>query len=165
MKYKIAFEEDRQWANQFGLLIRQIVEAHYHLFVAFRQGTEDEDIRQATDYVVSAPPITVAARVRKPAVPYRDLTIRYERPSGAETEYSKIKAGHGSLYFYGWASISGGFDDWMLVLLESMRGTGMLDGWDEKQWNRDMSSSFVTWRQAKLRGHGLLLCEMRVCGH
>ena len=54
----------------------------------------------------------------------RQFTIRYERDSGAETEYAKIMKGAGDYLFYGWGSMANGTPDLhaaFLLNLETFR--------------------------------------------
>jgi hypothetical protein len=59
--------------------------------------------------------------------PWRDLTIRSRRDTKAKTELAKIKEGHGFRYFYGWIDDNDKIVEWMLIDLDKLRASGLLE--------------------------------------
>lgn len=90
------------------------------------QSKPEDDMKRNTDLTVD-PNIRISVRIRS----YEDLhknnyanefTIRADRPSGAETELSKVISGWGTHTFYGFANSDyTGFAAWMLGDLNVFR--------------------------------------------
>lgn len=134
---------DWVWADQYEADIRRILYTLAHEFVDFRWGTEDEDLREATDFVVQVDGVaTVAGRVRKlsSAGRYRDLSLRHSRDgrvSGrcrgaavprpqAGIEEAKVRRGFARWYLYIWVDDRQGpgyapVSEWVFVDLDMLR--------------------------------------------
>lgn len=117
--------ERRMRAQVLAILKRHAVDV-----VRFEIANEKQDTKEATDFIVTATVGTIAARVRRPNVPFRDLTIRSRSMFGGTTEIDKLKAGYGDMYFYGWSSIDGLIPEYMILDIHKLRSMGLL----ERQW-------------------------------
>lgn len=165
--YDFEWVADKEWADSYESGIRVILDAHHALMGSFRRGDAVEDMRHGTDYVQEAKRVAVAARMRSFNVKVRDFTIRYQRGSGARTEYQKMLDGdfEADFYFYGWASRKvGQIEDWLLLNVDAFRSSPLFAKGISKA-NRDGRTSFVYWRRATLREAGLLLCSRPQCTH
>jgi hypothetical protein len=83
--------------------------------------------KEATDFEVNLMGGSIAVRLRRPKYTYRDLTIRAHRDNGVKTELAKIKEGHAFRYFYGWINDQNIIAEWILVDLNKVRKTGLLE--------------------------------------
>ena len=124
------YKEDRAWADQFMLSIRQTMGVF-----AFQVAPDDIDKTFGADLLSFRSILTashILARVRnweayeadKRRKYLRQFTIRYERDSGTETEYAKIMKGAGDYLFYAWGSRGKGTPDLhaaFLLNLETFR--------------------------------------------
>lgn len=120
----MSYSEDRKWGDRFLPAARQIVGPRLLVPAPF-----EEDAREATDLMVlRANDIRVAVRIRRPGYARRfpdQFTLRYDRPSGAKTEYEKIMQGFGNLMLYGHAlrgrEEAGELEQWLLIDLDALR--------------------------------------------
>jgi hypothetical protein len=98
----MSYSNDRQWSDLLIPHMKHIIGPRLLDVSSF-----DVDTKEATDLIVfKAGSVAISARVRKYSVwkryPY-DVTMRYSRPTGTETEFSKIMNGFGDWMFYGFA--------------------------------------------------------------
>lgn len=118
----MSYEADRQWGDAYLPAVRQIVGPHMLVPAPF-----ENDVKEATDLMVlKALDFRIAVRVRRPGYALRfgnQFTIRYDRPTGARTEYEKIMEGFGDWMLYGHASADqpGELARWMLLDLSVFR--------------------------------------------
>lgn len=122
---KLNWKIDKLWADQYLPEIEVIVRDVAGLIIGVRLGTEEEDCREATDYVVYVSAGAIACRVRRNCQ-YRDLTLRASRPSGVHTELAKIREGWARWYLYLWVD-EGKVRDWIVVDLDMLRASGLLE--------------------------------------
>lgn len=128
------YKQDRERADSFEPQVLEILhELMPHLVVLY-VASEEEDQKQATDFVVKMKGGQIAVRLRwthneegKEICPWRQLTLRSRRESGKKTELAKIKEGYGYRYFYGWIDKHGVIAEWILVNIPRMRESGLLD--------------------------------------
>jgi hypothetical protein len=116
----------------------------------------EEDQRRNTDLIVlKLDTVRVACRLRRHAYLARyggEFTIRASRPSGAETELSKMLSGWGDYLFYGFASAEGDrLAAWVLGDLKEFRVWHHRELWSgrkpgQQQQNGDGSSGFHAYR-------------------
>lgn len=134
---------------------------HVDEIVVVRVASDDEDAKEATDYVIDIAPGTIACRVRRSEYEdrFRDLTIRWSRPSEAITEAAKIQAGWARWYLYCWESGGGELNDWIWVDLDHLRKSWWLVTSAPEFPNKDGSSTFkaIPWltllRKGQLLDH------------
>jgi hypothetical protein len=151
----VSFEHDFDW--QRGLIpeIKRIL-ANYLICEA----PPAEDMQRNTDLIVlKLDTVRVACRLRRYdyLAQYGDqFTIRTSRPSGVQTELSKMLAGWGDYIFYGFASPDGAeLAAWVLGDLSVFRLWHHRELWDGRQpgearKNGDGSSGFRAYRIADL---------------
>lgn len=150
---------DWGWADGYLPEIRRILTVDaMHLFT-FRVASYQQDVKQATDMLVTANgEMAIAVRIRRDYCQWRDLTIRAWRHSGVTTELDKIKDGHGDYYLYAWAQ---GFrlPEWMLVNLEALRNSGLLEqAWAVKH-NKDGRTRFIAIPHNTLSSRGCIVAS------
>lgn len=119
-----AFEKQMQ-----GQVI-EILRRHAADVVKFSIATNEQDTKQATDFVVETTIGRIAVRVRQyksTSTKYRDLTIRTRAKYGSKTEIDKLREGWGDLYLYCWQGTDDKIAEYMLVDISAMRKAGMLD--------------------------------------
>jgi len=124
------------------------------------ESTTQQDMRQATDYVLTTPSkISVAMRIRRISNTgkKRHLTLRLSRRSGAKTEVAKISKGHGDLYCYVWIDDTGKVNEYIFVDLKAMRDSGLLDKPDGEKSTNDGSATFAWWHWETLQDHGCII--------
>lgn len=103
-----AYQFDREFADEHEPELRQILERNLIRLVSLRPATENEDRRQATDYVVETSIGELAFRVRRDRCNFRDITLRYRRRThrGAKWtggyEVDKLLGGYCRAYLYAW---------------------------------------------------------------
>ncbi len=116
---------------------------HAKYFIDFMPASEEEDMKHATDYVIKFKGGKIAIRVRRSHYKYRDLTIR-TYSNGHKTEIHKILEGFADYYFYGWIDGVGKIDEYLLVDLDKLRGSGLLKEWEKySKRNRDGRTGFL----------------------
>ena len=118
-----AFEKQMQ-----GKVV-EILRRHAADVVQFNIATNEQDTKQATDFVVETTIGRIAVRVRRyssTGEKYRDLTIRIRATYGGKTEIDKLRDGWGDLYLYCWQDAAGNLTEYMLVDIHKMRAAGLL---------------------------------------
>ena len=116
----------------------------------FKAGNAVEDTKEATDLrILNAQDQRVAVRLRSDR--YRDkyggeITLRYDRPSGTQSEVEKIMMGFAQWFFYGFIDDSGRLIQYTIINLNGVR----LFLWEAKNLvetfcirNADNSSTFL----------------------
>lgn len=126
------WKTDKDWANGYASIVIGIIRKHAGKIINIEPTDGVKDILQATDFIVKAEMGDIACRIRRPEYLERfgDFTIRHSRPTGTSTELEKIKAGFARWSFYAWAvsdKSSDGFKKWLLVDLNRLRESGLLD--------------------------------------
>lgn len=115
-----------QFENKMRPNVIHLLQKHAGQIVSFEESTEEQDTKQATDFIIVAKKKTIAARVRRNNCTYRDLTIRTRSRYGYRTEIDKLLDGWGDLYFYGWEGKDNKINDYILVDIQKMRESGFL---------------------------------------
>jgi hypothetical protein len=150
------WQSDKQQADKYWPQIKVFLTILSPILIDYEAADLEEDATQAADYKIQSQSGTIAARVRWDGRDERDLTIRSWRKSGAETELSKIKAGYARWYFYGWA-VTGVIKEWMIIDLDGLRASGLLDKYWRQYPNKDNSTAFIAIPRTTLKKHGLIL--------
>jgi hypothetical protein len=99
----------------------------------------------------------IAVRIRRANVRWRDLTIR-SRIGHAKTEIHKIREGFGRYYLYCWTNESNIISDWILVDLNQLRESGLLENRKEIT-NKDGYTAFINIPAIELAANGCLLAS------
>lgn len=116
------FDFEKQTRKQ----VLEILRRHAADVVQFEIATDEQDQKQATDFVVKTTIGRIAVRVRR-CIPYRDLTIRTRAMYGGRTEIDKLRDGWGDMFLYCWQDNSNNLSEYMLVDIHAMRQAGMLE--------------------------------------
>lgn len=154
------FSKNFDWQKKFYPQVFGILKRNALHIVKVEVSNEEQDTKQATDFVVSVKGGRVAVRIRSDvAKQYRDFTIRAQMRSGYETELQKIKKGFADFYLYIWTE-QDSIVDWILVDLKTMRESGLLDGERRLRWNKDGGSAFIAFAISELQRVGALLSTM-----
>lgn len=120
------FEKNWNFSQKSMPEVVRILKEHAHHFMDFQPASEEQDLKQATDYIIQFKGGTIAIRVRRADCRYRDLTIRAVSGSG-ETEIDKIIRGFADFYFYGWTTTSQEILEYLLVDIQKLRESGLLE--------------------------------------
>lgn len=159
-------EADWKWASERRADVREILSRHLALLSGMRFADADEDTKQATDLVVESTAGAVALRIRDSSCKYRDLTLRSarKRPDGSlnrNVELKKIRDGRARWYFYAWTTApTGRIGDYLLIDLDRLRASGLLDGDRPEKLNEDKVTFFVKITVEEMRAvPGCLLVD------
>lgn len=115
-----------------------------------------KDMRQATDLIISVDGGDVALRMRRPGCRFRELTIR-AYSNGYRTELDKLREGFARWYLYCWMQDNQTVGEWMLIDLDRMRESGLLDDDRYVQMNPGGKTGFVSIKPEELNTAGCLL--------
>jgi hypothetical protein len=131
------------WNFQAGYYsqIKEIIKENASKFIKIDVADYESDVKRATDFVVKVTGGDVAVRIRRANQKYRDLTIRSYN-NGHKTELQKIKDGYGQFYLYCWTNDNDEICEWILVDLESLRNSGILENRSEIS-NKDGRTKFI----------------------
>ena len=163
---KGTYKGDQEWAQRFEDATRFIISAHVHLLadISFGRATTANDRACIGDYCVQVQNVDILSRVRDNDVRQRDLTLRSWRKNDVETEVSKILAGAGKWYFYGWrkpATVD--FTEWMLVDLDILRETSWIqDRMRYPTHNTDYSTAFIAIPRSGLEHIGAIRVQQKL---
>lgn len=149
-------QRDWRWSDGYLPQVRRILGNYALYLVDLEIASHQQDVSQATDMlIIVRGQKSVAVRLRRANYGYRDLTVRAWRASGAETELSKIQAGHGDYYLYGWTN---GYDitEYMLVDLQQVRLTNILNN-RKVIMNNEHQTGFIAVPFTELMGHGCIV--------
>jgi hypothetical protein len=131
------------WLFQEGYWpqVQDILRKCFYPFIRVEPSTVTQDTKEGFDAVVTLDSEQVALRIRRETISFRDLTIRSYK-NGHKTELDKLREGFGRWYLYAWTE-SGRITEWMLIDMNKVRATGLLEGRVEKS-NTDGQTRFVT---------------------
>lgn len=153
------YQRDRKWSDRFLNEVKQILQENAVHIVKVEIADDFADQARATDVVVTVTGGNVAVRVRRDSTRFRDLTIRSRRGSGAKTELRKIRDGFGDWYLYGWVNGTNEITEWILVNLDCLRESGILNKKRKEISNADGMSWFVAIPLNELKTHGCVVAE------
>lgn len=147
------------WDFQQGYYgqVERILKQNAPHFVNVRIASKDQDMKQATDFIVIIEGGEIAVRIRRANVRWRDLTIR-SRIGHAKTEIHKIREGFGRYYLYCWTDANNAICDWILVDLDLLRESGLLENRKEIP-NKDGYTAFINIPAIELAANGCLIAS------
>lgn len=153
------WQADKHWADRYLPEIERIVRLVAGDIIDIQIASDDQDQKLATDYIVTIGSGEIGCRIRRGAYwqQYGDITWRLSRPSGRETEVSKILKGYCRWYLYAWTISSTQLGPWVFIDLDSVRRIGLHNFKLETQTNHDNSSSFLAIPVADLFLKGCLV--------
>lgn len=108
-----------EWSEQFKPQVRESIKKVASKIINIRDATKNEDMKEATDMVVTADLGTIAVRVRSNKFKfgkYKDVTLR-SYSNGNNTEIHKLREGWGDWYLYAWNE----FEDWVFYDINKLR--------------------------------------------
>lgn len=164
----MTYQEDRNFADNHFSAISHAIKSVAAKIIEVKVAPDQDDKERATDYVITADIGTIGCRIRRSGTrkSYKDMTIRYARASGAETEYSKIIKGYPRWYLYAWSDGNDAFEAWAFIDMDCFRKSGLLDDVSRRvKYNRDGRTSFVYYNMKELAsvgaiiGSGGVMCE------
>ena len=121
------YRDDRKWADACTSQVLEILRYLVRHLVVLSVAPTEEDNKRATDFIVRLIGGAVAVRLRRSNCQFRDFTIRALRDSGTKTELAKIREGYASRYFYGWLDETQTLAEWVLIDLDKVRKSGLLE--------------------------------------
>jgi len=153
------FENNFNWQKQYMEAMIKIMRQYISQMVKFRYATMPEDMRQATDMVITVKDAAIAIRLRRESCRYRDFTIRATSRGGYDSELEKLRKGWGDWYFYGWVS-NDELPQYILVNIHTLRESGLLNNERKVTQNGD-GTGFVAISIGELQSHNCLVaCEV-----
>jgi len=148
------WKSDKRWSDRFLPQIKRELGA----FLIVEPSVEEDQMRNTDLIVLKMDSVRTACRIRKFSFydhpQYRnEFTIRSGRPSGNETELTKIIAGWGDFMFYGFSDAEEtALIAYRIISLTAFRlwftrslvtNKGIMPGSEKK--NHDGSSSFIAF--------------------
>ena len=151
--------QDWDWSDGYLGEIAKILRRNAHRILSIKVAGCNKDLKHATDMVIAVEGGDVAVRVRRAEYrkKWRDLTIRSWRAGGIKTELHKIKEGAGDWYLYAWSDGDKRLSDWMLVDLNKVRESGLLNR--PERANKDGRTRFIAISDKELRRCGCMVSE------
>jgi hypothetical protein len=124
------FEVNFDWQQGYYGKVRSILRHWAGVFVDFSVAPEYQDQKQATDFVMNMQSngASIACRIRRNHIRFRDFTIRCRSLNGGITELEKLKRGFASWYLYCWEQKDGSINKhFMIIDMNRVRETGLLE--------------------------------------
>lgn len=119
-------------------VIKKIFIKNAHQFINFNEATKGEDLTQGFDCIINLESIKIALRIRHYTCKYRDFTIRWKNPNSIyQCEYEKIMEGKGDLYFYAWTNENDNINEYMIINLDLLRKSGIMNNEKPIKKNED----------------------------
>lgn len=153
---RLDVQRDWNWSDGYLPEVRRILMQNAALLFDVNIASTHQDVKEATDMVLTVGgQKAIAVRLRRAVYDWRDLTIRASRASGSRTELSKIRAGYGDLYLYGWTT-GWSITEWMLVDLARVRESKLLGLRWRMTMNKDGVTGFISIPYITLREYGCI---------
>jgi len=146
---------DKVFANKHLPALARILKQNAMHLIKISVAAPADDFERATDLVIKVKGGDVAVRIRRAKYAYRDLTIRTRTITGMKTERDKIKEGFARWYIYGWLKDDDTVGDWILVDVDKLRASKLLDTTDERV-NKD-GSKFICIPYKVLEDKGCII--------
>lgn len=118
----MSYEADREWSDRFLPQVKGIIGP-----LLLEPAEFEQDAMEATDLIVlHARDMRIGVRIRRNDYLKKygnEITFRFKRDSGAQTEWEKILRGWGDWFFYGFAGAGDlpPLSRWYLVDLNGLR--------------------------------------------
>ena len=137
------FNKNFGWQSNYYPQIKSILMENLGKIVNINIADQEQDMKRATDFVITMTGGDVAVRIRRDGYyKFHDFTIRSSKPSGHKTELQKIIDGYGDFYLYCW-TVGDDIKKWVLINLEKLRISGILNKPRREIQNTDGSSNFI----------------------
>jgi len=151
------YDDDKKMEELYHPQIFSILTTLLPYLVDISVAPVEKDTKRATDFIIGMNGSDLAVRVRRPECPQRDLTIRAFRASGKKTELANIKEGFASRYLYTWADITHSITEWILVNLDRVRATSLLEQERPLIYNKDGKTALIAITIRELYNAGCLM--------
>jgi len=157
-----SYQKDRNWSDTYESQIREILKFNAHHILDIDVASFEQDVNNSTDYTIKFKGGDIAVRIRRPEYSkpghiYRDLTIRALRDSGSETEFSKIRKGFGKFYLYGWTNDQHQISNWILVDLDKLRESDLLNKYEKDLIDNHDGTYFIAIPAKELEEKNILI--------
>ena len=137
------FSKNFGWQSSYYPQIKSILIENLGKIVNINIADQEQDMKRATDFVITMTGGNVAVRIRRDGYyKFHDFTLRSSKSSGYKTELQKIIEGYGDFYLYCW-TVGDDIKKWILVNLEKLRASGVLNNPRKEIANIDGESCFV----------------------
>lgn len=170
----MAFEKELERELSFAPYIENVLAQNAGLIHAagiqvfsMKKAQAEDDMKNGFDFVFTMGNFTVPVRIRKPDCRYRDFTVRSTTRFALETEYHKLKAGAGDVYFYGWTEWANGVEkinQWWLINLAAFRKSGLLDTERREVSNGD-GTGFISFKFYELQQADCIISHFKEPQH
>jgi len=149
-------QKQYDWSMQMLPAVSAILQDNASIFLRFFAAPAEDDRNNATDMQLRAEVSgsDIAVRLRKASCKHRDLTIR-SYSGGRKTELHKLREGKSKWYVYGWENVDGSIDSYMIIDLDTLRGSGLLENRPEIR-NKDDNTAFIVVPVQELFDRGCL---------
>lgn len=125
------FAKNFRWQERYLDQVESIIRANIGIIASVEIASDHDDMNYATDMVINISGGSVAVRLRRSNIRFRDWTIR-SRNNGYKTELHKLREGYCDWYFYGWVT-GARISEWILIDLSTVRDSGILTkSWTER---------------------------------
>lgn len=152
------YRSDRDWGDSYEHQVTAMLTRLLPHLAKIEVAPTSLDQKCATDFTLTVTGGHIAVRLRRATCGFRDFTLRALRDNGTKTELQKIKEGYAFRYFYGWTDYNRKIAEWMLVNLDTLRSSGLLDKPRKFIDNRD-GTHFLPISIPELREAGCLMAE------
>ena len=149
------YEKNWQFSENHMDEIKRVLRSLAMHIVNIEIASFEDDVKRSTDLKVRITSGDVAVRVRRAYKAFRDLTIRAKN-GNAKTEIHKLREGYADWYLYLWTNEKDVICDWILVDLNVLRASGLLNDDRLITMNRDGYTGFVAYSLAELDKAGAL---------
>jgi hypothetical protein len=159
-----SFAERWAYAERHEIELNQLVFTNCFMRNV-RKGTKREDMLECTDFVFSGGQVSVAHRVRNAenVRGRRDLTIRWETPSGAPTERHKLPSSNAKIYAYAWEH-QGAIVAYVFIDIRKFVESPIFEQPEAIHTARSDGNKFACWSIPSLQDGGCLLGGMARVG-
>lgn len=148
------FKQNFDFQANFMGHVEKILKRVAHKIIEVKIATPEQDMKQSTDIVIILDSGAVALRIRR-NTSHRDLTIRAKN-GAAKTEIHKIREGFARWYLYLWAN-DNTIKEWVLIDLDIMRASGLLEESRFVIMNPDGYTGFVSYKIPELESIGAVV--------
>ena len=155
MKQNNEFDNNWIFQEKYYPKICNIIEWNIAKIISIKPATFEDDTKRATDFVVLVEAGTVAVRIRRAHIKFRDLTIRSYN-NGHKTEIDKIKEKYVRYYLYCWTDESENISEYLLLDIHKIVSSGLLENKEETH-NKDGRTRFISITIDELQNNSCVL--------
>ncbi len=145
LRHKDDFQNNWDFQSRFYKDVMDILQHNAMHFIKIKEADREADMKRATDMIIEVKGGDIAVRIRRPSIKRRtfnDITIRAYK-NGFKTEIHKIREGFAKWYLYCWTTKENMIDDYLLIDLDKVRESTLLND-DKITMNNDGMSGFLS---------------------